>query len=59
MDEAQFKSLFMVTFLATVCANAYPDACSRGLHSQLENHPAEDAADLAESAWQRTKEFLP
>ena len=51
-DEQQFKQQFVVQFLATYCATNYAEFCATGRQHELEYPPTEDAADMAEAAWQ-------
>ena len=54
--EKEFKAMFLTVFLATYCANEYPDACARGEHERLSRPPVEDAMSLADDAWEKVQE---
>jgi hypothetical protein len=51
-DEQLFKQQFVAQFLATYCAVNYAEFCATGRQDELGNPPTEDAADMAETAWQ-------
>ena len=53
LDEQRFKEQFVATFLATYVAQNYTDNCMRGNHKASENPPVEDAAYLANKAWEK------
>ena len=57
-DEQLFKQQFVAQFLATYCAVNYAEFCATGRQFLLENPPTEDAADMAETAWQRWVEMV-
>jgi hypothetical protein len=57
-DEQRFKQQFVVQFLATYCATNYAEFCTTGRQNELRNPPTEDAADMAEAAWQRWVEMF-
>lgn len=51
MSERTFKEHYIVAFLGTWAAQAYPNACALGNHEVFDHHPIEDAEDLANRAW--------
>jgi hypothetical protein len=51
MDEKEFKSTFIATFLASWCATNYSDYCINGKQEALSRPPVEDAVFLADKAW--------
>jgi hypothetical protein len=51
-DERAFKQQFVTQFLASWTAVHYADFCSRGMQEALEKPPVEDAACLAQKAWE-------
>ncbi len=51
VSEQEFKTQFIIKFLASWCANNYQTACSSGNHEWLEKPPVEDADFLAKKAW--------
>jgi len=57
-DEQLFKQQFVAQFLATYCAVNYAEFCATGRQAELGNPPTEDAADMAETAWQRWVEVV-
>ena len=57
-DEQLFKQQFVAQFLATYCAVNYAEFCATGRQHELEYPPTEDAADMAETAWQRWVEMF-
>ena len=59
MNEEQFKAHFIASFMATHAANRYEEYCQQGWQWRLENHPIEDAADLAGSAWEKYLQHSP
>ena len=57
MSETEFKSKFIATFLASWVADHYDVACATGRHDQLYHFPIEDAADLANAAWEKFRDY--
>ena len=57
-DEATFKKNFATQFLASWVASNYDDFCMRGLQKELRKPPVEDAAHLAQEAWDHLVETV-
>lgn len=58
MKEQDFKSMYIVQFLASYMASRYDSDCLNGHPNEPYNHqPVEDAKFLAECAWNRYKSF--
>lgn len=56
MNEADFKSAYIAQFLATHMASRYAADCASGHAGEPYNHqPVEDAAFLADCAWDQIK----
>jgi len=53
MDEVQFKTQHIASFLATRNANKWNCYCSKGWEKRLERGPMEDAIHLADCAWKQ------
>jgi hypothetical protein len=51
-DERAFKQQFVTQFLASWTAVHYTEYCQRGEQDVLEHPPVEDAAYLAQKAWE-------
>jgi hypothetical protein len=53
LDETQFKTTYIATFLATYMAVNYDNDCMNGHPGKrYENQPVEDAKFNAECAWE-------
>lgn len=58
LTQEQFIDNFVVTFLATWCANEYNDSCMNGQQERLNRPPVEDARFLAQKAWEHYQEIF-
>ena len=54
MDKKTFSAVFMATFLSSYAAKHY-DA---NIKPQMFTFPIEDAAELAQTAWDKIQEIL-
>ena len=58
-QEKQFKERYITTFLASYMASNYDLHCQSGHPNEPYNHqPIEDAAFLADKAWEQYSEYL-
>jgi hypothetical protein len=55
MEKKAFRENFISTFCATWCANNYLQYCMEGKQKELGKPPVEDAAFLADEAWEHYK----
>jgi len=55
MNEQEFITQYIASFLATWTVNNYDDACMKGEHERLHKPPVEDATFLAYKAWEHYK----
>jgi hypothetical protein len=54
MNEKEFKSHYIATFLAAYMASRYDNDCMTGhLGEPYNNQPVEDAIFLAQKAWEQ------
>jgi hypothetical protein len=51
-DERAFKQQFVTQFLASWTAVHYVEYCRKGLYEEFKHPPVEDAAYLAQKAWE-------
>lgn len=49
MEENEFKSTYVATFLASYMASRYEKDCMNGTHCRVQ--PVEDAMTLSDEAW--------
>lgn len=54
MDEIQFKTAYITNFLSSYMASRYDNDCMTGHPNKpYDNQPIEDAAFLADCAWEQ------
>ncbi len=60
MDEEQFKSHYVATFLASYMASRYDADCMYGsfANEPYIHQPVQDAIFLADSAWKQLRDHI-